>query len=299
MDFKKEYSTNTKIIGIIGHPIKHSFSPYLHNKAFEKSNLDYVYLPFNVPGQNLGAALKGMVALGIQGFNVTLPHKEKIIDFLSDVSEEAGVIGAVNTIVNENGILHGFNTDVHGVMETLNPYKDDIAGQEISVIGAGGAARSVIYTLIRHYKVRRINIINRTLQTAESLKDYFQSKMLFNAIKTYELLPPDLTRIFRKSKLIINSTSIGMFPEIDDSATTIAKSFKEGQIVFDVVYNPVKTRFLKLAEEQGATTLSGLTMFIEQGVKSFELWTGEPFPRENFLDEIKKELAEFVENTNE
>lgn len=287
---RKRVNHNTKVIGVIGHPIKHSYSPLMQNKTFEIKDLDFVYLPFDVPGENLKAAIKGMVSLGIKGFNVTLPHKEKINEFLDEVSEEASVIGAVNTVVNENGILYGYNTDVNGIIESLNPYKDEIAGQEVSIIGAGGASRSVIYALIRHFKVKRINIINRTLQIAESLKDYFQSKMLFDNIKTYELVPPDLTRIFRKSKLIVNTTSMGMYPEVDDSATTISKSFKEGQIVFDVIYNPFKTKFLQIAEEQGATVLSGLTMFLEQGAKSFELWTGETMPRDEIYEVLKKEL---------
>lgn len=294
----KEYSVNTKIVGVIGHPIKHSFSPFMHNKAFDMLNLDYVYLPFDIPTQYLKGAVSGMVTFNMAGLNVTLPHKEKVIEFLNDVSEEASVIGAVNTIVNENGILHGYNTDVHGIIESLNPFRDEITNQEISVIGAGGASRSVIYTLIRHFKVRRINIINRTLQIAESLKDYFQSKMLYKSIKTYELLPPDVTRIFRKSKLIINTTPIGMFPEVDDAATTIAKSFKEGHIVFDVIYNPYKTKFLQIAESQGARVVSGLTMFVEQGAKSFELWTGQEFPREEIYKMLKENLEEFGQNKN-
>lgn len=281
---------NTKVIAVIGHPIKHSYSPLMQNKAFELKELDYVYLPFDVPGENLKAAIKGMVSLGVKGFNVTLPHKEKINEYLDEISEEASVIGAVNTVVNENGILHGYNTDVNGIIESLNPYKEEIVGQEVSIIGAGGASRSVIYALIRHFKVKRLNIINRTLQIAESLKDYFQTKMLFDNIKTYELVPPDLTRVFRKSKLIVNTTSMGMFPEVDDSATTISKSFKEGQIVFDVIYNPFKTKFLQIAEEQGATVLSGLKMFLEQGAKSFELWTGETMPREEIYEILKQDL---------
>lgn len=293
---REKLNQNTKVIGVIGHPIKHSFSPLMQNKTFEIRDLDYIYLPFDVPGEDLKAAIKGMVSLGMKGFNVTLPHKEKINEYLDEVSEEANVIGAVNTVVNENGFLHGYNTDVAGIVESLNPYKDEIAGQEVSVIGAGGASRSVIYALIRHFKVKRINIINRTLQIAESLKDYFQTKMLFENIKTYELVPPDLTRVFRKSKLIVNTTSMGMYPEVDDSATTISKSFKEGQIVFDVIYNPFKTRFLEIAEEQGATVINGLTMFLEQGAKSFELWTGETMPREDIYEILKKELLLKQEN---
>jgi len=290
MNSLDKLSHNTNIVGVIGHPLKHSFSPMMQNKAFDLLGLDYVYLPFNVPSENLQAALKGMLALGIKGFNVTLPHKEKITEYMDEVSEEAGVIGAVNTVVNENGTLFGYNTDVNGIIEALNPVKDDIAGQEICVIGAGGAARAVIYTLIRHYKVRRINIINRTLQTAESLKDYFQTKMLFNNIKTYDLLPPDLTRIFRKSKMLVNTTSIGMYPDLDDSATTIEKSFKDSHIVFDVVYNPEKTKFLQIAESQGAQVITGLKMFVEQGAKAFELWTGASMPKDKIFEVIKNEL---------
>src|SRR4030042_703964 len=172
-----KFNHSTQIIGVIGHPIKHSFSPLMFNISFELSGLNYIYLPFDVPAQNLKSAVKGMIALGIKGFNITLPHKESIVQLLSDVSEEAGVIGAVNTVVNENGKLHGFNTDVHGVVETLNQYKDDISGSEVTVIGAGGAARSVIYSLIRHFKVNQVNIINRTAQTAESLKEDFSTQM--------------------------------------------------------------------------------------------------------------------------
>lgn len=281
-----KFNHNTKIIGVIGHPIKHSYSPLIHNLSFDLLGLDYIYLPFDVPLTSLKDSLKGMKALGIKGFNVTLPLKEKIGQYLNDVSDEASIVGAVNTVVNENGTLHGINTDVHGINETLNPYRDRITGQEVSVIGAGGAARSVIYSLIRNFKVKKINIINRTEQKAESLTEYFTQKMLFEDFKAYELVPPDVVNVLKKSKLVVNSSSIGMYPEIDDAATTIEKSFTKDQIVFDVVYNPVETKFLQLAKEQGATTLNGLKMFVEQAAKSFELWTGEQMP----VDKIYKTL---------
>lgn len=280
MHFNNRFNDNTKIIGVIGHPIKHSFSPLMHNISFDLMNLDYLYLPFDVPTSHIKSALKGIVALGIKGFNVTLPHKEKLLELLNEISEEASVIGAVNTVVNENGELHGYNTDVVGVVESLNPYKNEIEGREVSVIGAGGAARSVIYSLIRHFKVDSINLINRTGQKTESLKEYFSAKMLFDSFKTYELVPPDLINVFQNSKLIINSTSIGMNPDTDDTATAIKESFHQDQIVFDVVYNPIKTKMLDIAEQQGAKTINGLRMFVEQGAKAFELWTGEKMPKE-------------------
>lgn len=287
---QNKFNHNTKIIGVIGHPIKHSFSPLMHNIAFELAGLNYIYLPFDVPATSLKDALKGMNALGIKGFNVTIPLKEKILPLLKDVSEEANIIGAVNTVVNEEGILHGYNTDVAGIVESLNPYKDEIQGTEVTVIGAGGAARSAIYSLIRNFKVERINIVNRTEQIGESLKEYFSTKMLFTNIKSFPLVPPDLVELFQKSKLIINTTSMGMDPNIDDSATTIPESFKKDQIVFDVVYTPVNTKLLKLAQAQGATIITGLKMFIEQGAKAFEIWTGEQMPK----DKVSKALQSYL-----
>jgi len=290
MQMTNKFNHDTKIIGVMGHPIKHSYSPLMHNLSFELAGLDYIYLPFDVPTTGLNDALKGMTALGIKGFNITIPHKEKISQYLTEVSEEANIIGAVNTVVNDNGILHGYNTDVDGIIATLSDYKDRITDSEVSIIGAGGAARSVIYTLIRNFKVRKINIVNRTYEKAESLKEYFSTKMLFDKIKTFELIPPDVTKVFKNSKLIINTSSIGMFPNEDDAPTMIAGSFNSKQIVFDVVYNPVKTKFLALAEEQGATVLDGLTMFVEQGARSYELWTGEKMPVEKIYSTLKTYL---------
>ncbi len=288
---QNKFNHNTKIVGVIGHPIKHSFSPLMHNIAFEISGLNFIYLPFDIPSNSLKDAMKGMVALGIKGFNVTIPLKEKILPLLKDVSEEANIIGAVNTVVNDDGILRGYNTDVAGVVESLNPFKDEIAGAKISVIGTGGGARSVIYALIRTFKVGQVNIINRTEQTAESLKEYFSVKMIHNDFKAHALVPPDLVETFRNSKLIINTTPMGMFPEIDDSATTIKDSFMKGQIVFDVVYNPVKTKLLRLAESQGATIITGLKMFVEQGAKAYELWTGEQMEKEKVYRAIESYLV--------
>ncbi len=290
MQMTNKFNHNTKIIGVIGHPIKHSYSPLMHNLSFELAGLDYIYLPFDVPTTGLSDALKGMTALGIKGFNITIPHKEKISQYLTEISEEASIIGAVNTVVNDNGILHGYNTDVDGIIATLKDYKESITDSEVSIVGAGGAARSVIYTLIRNFKVRKINIVNRTYEKAESLRDYFSTKMLFDKIKTFELIPPDVTKVFKNSKLIINTSSIGMFPNEDDAPTMIARSFNSKQIVFDVVYNPVKTKFLALAEEQGATVLDGLTMFVEQGASSYELWTGEKMPVEKIYSTLKTYL---------
>lgn len=292
MQLQNKFNHNTKIVGVIGHPIKHSYSPLMHNIAFELSGLNYIYLPFDVPPTSLKDSLRGMIALGIKGFNVTIPLKEKVLPLLKDISEEANIIGAVNTIVNDDGVLRGYNTDVLGVTESLLPYKDELQGSTVTVVGAGGASRSVIYSLIRNFKVERINIVNRTEQLAESLKEYFSTKMLFTNIKSYHLVPPDLVDVFRNSKLIVNTTSMGMYPDVDDAATTIPESFKKDQIVFDVVYTPIKTKLLKLAESQGAKIITGLKMFVEQGAKSYEIWTGEQMPK----DKVYKALESYLFN---
>ena len=289
---KNTFHLDTQLIGLIGHPIKHTYSPFIHNVAIKMKNLNYIYLPFDVPSANLRNALRGMVALNIKGLNVTIPHKENIIQYLNEVSEEASIVGSVNTIVNDLGKLNGYNTDVDGVLATLLPYKQDLAGQNIAVVGAGGASRAVIYTLIRHFKPQKIFIINRTEQRAETLKNYFNAKMKFSSIKTLELFPPALVKIFKDCSLIVNTTSIGMSPDSDDSITVLSDSFVGGQIVFDLVYNPPETKLLNLAASQGAIALDGIKMLVHQAARSFELWTGEQVP----IDDLYKSLIMVIKN---
>jgi shikimate dehydrogenase len=287
---KEFVKSHKQITGIIGHPIKHTLSPLMHNLAFELTGLDYIYLSFDVPTESLSDALKGMAALGIKGFNVTLPHKERIIPLLNKISEEASSIGAVNTVLNENGLLTGYNTDVYGIIQTFEPFRDEIADSEITVIGAGGAVRSLLYALVRNFKAGRINLVNRTAEKAELLKDYYAEKILFEKIFAYELVPPDLKEVFRRSKVIVNATPVGMFPHTDDSPLALSEFFREGQIVFDLIYNPLETKFLKLASDAGARTVNGLKMFIHQGAKAFELWTGKEMPVEKIYPQLQSEL---------
>lgn len=289
---KNTFHFNTQIIGIIGHPIKQSYSPFIHNIAIELKKIDYVFLPFDIPTSYLRSALRGMVAFGIKGFNVTVPHKETSLQYMSSVSEEVSIIGSLNTIVNDQGKLIGHNTDAFGIYESLLPYKDEIVGSQVSVIGAGGSARAVIYTLIRHFRPKKLFIINRNERRAENLKEYFSEKMRFSSIKTKELIPPVAYEVMKDSKLIINATPVGMYPNVNDSLTTSSDVFSAGQIVFDLVYNPQQTLFLKTAQESGAKTLNGLNMLISQASKSFELWTGIDFPK----DDVYKSLQLYLNN---
>ena len=254
--------------------------------------VDSVYLAFDVPPENLKNALNSVLSLGLKGLNVTLPHKEKIIKYLDELSEEASIIGAVNTVVNDHGKLIGYNTDANGILETLLPFKDKITGTKVSLIGAGGSARAVIYTLLRYFKPEEINIINRTQQRADTLINYFSLKMRYDSFHSFELFPPDNVEILKNSSLIINSTAIGMVPDEEDTITDIPESFSEDQIVFDLIYNPSKTKFLQLAKEQGASVVGGMTMLISQAAKSFQLWTGEEIPVNEVRDKFEKFISE-------
>ena len=287
---RNSFHLNTQIVGLLGHPIKHTFSPFIHNIAFEITKLDYIYLPFDVPPSNLKNAIKGIIALGLKGYNVTIPHKEKMMEFMNNISEEASIVGSVNTVVNEMGKLSGYNTDVTGIHETLNPYKKSLSGETVSIVGSGGAARAVVYTLIRHFKPKKIFLINRTEQRAEALKNYFKAKMKFDGFTVKELYAPTLVNVFKDSKLIINSTPIGMYPESDDAVTTMEESFVKDQIVFDLVYNPLKTKLLQIAEKKGAIILDGLNMLVYQAAGAFKLWTGEELP----IDKLHKSLQLYI-----
>jgi len=283
---QNSFYANTELIGLIGYPIKQSFSPFIHNVAAELTGTKIIYMPFEVHSSNLKNAVRGMVALGLKGFNVTVPHKVKVVDYVNKLSEEAAVIGSVNTVVNELGKLIGYNTDVNGILDSLTPYKSQISGNEVCVIGAGGSARAVIYTLIRNFKPQKIYLVNRTEQHAEALKQHFKSKMKFDGIVTKELQQPDLINVLSNCSLIVNSTPVGMYPTIDDSVLSTADVFVKDQIVFDLVYNPVKTKFLQLADSRNAVTINGLNMLVQQAAKSFNLWTGNEFPTEKIYKSL-------------
>jgi len=292
MNLIENIDHTTKVVGIIGHPIKHSFSPQMHNITFRIQGLNYIYLPFDIPASNLVDSLKSLGVLGIRGINITIPHKEKIIQHMHHVSEEASTVGAINTVVNEGNQLFGYNTDINGIVESLNPYREQLAKSTASVIGSGGAARSVLYALIRHFKISNINIINRTEERSEAIKDYFKDKMHFENINTYELMAKENIQVYKSSKLIVNATSLGMFPNIDDTPTDLEDSFNSSQIVFDLIYNPLKTKFLELAETKGAEVINGLKMFVVQGARSFELWTGKNMDVDFMYEELTKSLKQ-------
>lgn len=269
-------TAKTKICMIIGDPVDHSLSPQMHNRAYEALGIQhkFIYVAARVNGMNLQKAIEGIRTLEISGISVTVPHKINVMDFLDEVDENAKKIGAVNTIINKNGKLKGFNTDYTGAMKALEE-KTDLHGKNIAVIGAGGAARAIVFGLKQ--KKAKITVFNRTIATAEKLASEFSCD--FDSLEKIASV--------KDMDIIINASTIGH--ENNESAVP-AQYLSKNQIVFDIVYSPFETKLLKDAENKGATIIHGTQMLLFQAVGQFELFTGEKAP----VDTMKKTLMESI-----
>jgi len=248
------------VYGVIGNPVGHSLSPYMHNLAFEWECVKGVYHAFKVI--DIEKAVQGMRGLGIKGFSVTIPHKETIMPYLDKISEDALKIGAVNTVINKDGYLYGDNTDWKGVLHSLRD-NIEIKNKKVLVIGAGGAARGVSHAV--NYDGGNLYITNRTEEKGLNIAKEFAG----NFVKMDEIfsLNPDV---------VINSTSVGMYPNINKSPVNIS-DLKSVKLALDIVYNPVETKFLKEARQKGIKAVSGIGMFVYQGEAQFRMWTGNGF----------------------
>ncbi|WP_226673192.1 shikimate dehydrogenase [Rossellomorea aquimaris] len=267
------------LYGVIGDPIAHSMSPLMHNSAFKENGIDAEYVKFHVMKEQLPEAILGIKALGIKGVNVTVPHKELVMPLLDEIDPLAEAIGAVNTIVNDNGKLIGYNTDGLGFVEGLKKLAgDSIKNKSILIIGAGGAAKAIYYTLASS-GVGRIDVTNRTPDRAEKMMETCPF-----ALQSVFLTLDDAENVLQEYDVIIQTTSIGMYPHIDQSPLKIGK-LKPGSIVSDIIYNPLETSLLKQAKQKGALTQNGLDMFVFQGALSFEKWTGI-FPAYSIMKNI-------------
>ena len=259
----------TKVIGLIGHPVGHSFSPIMHNAAFKDKGLNYVYVAFDVLPENLKYVIDGAKALGIVGFNVTIPHKIKIMKYLDEIDKDAKLIGAVNTIKIEEGKAIGYNTDGIGARKALEEEIGKVKDKNIVIFGAGGAARAVAFELA---KDNNITIANRTVEKAEALAKEISEKLnkKFGEEVKFSGLDIDLDGI----DIIINATPIGMYPNVDVEPIVKAEKLREDMVVMDLIYNPLETVLLKEAKKVNAKTINGLGMLIYQGAVAFKIWTG-------------------------
>lgn len=260
--------SDTKLYCLIGHPISKSLSPLIHNFSFNENKINAKYLTFDVKENNLKMAISGLKALGVQGFNVTIPYKTEIIQYLDELSEEAKLIGSVNTVKNVNGKLIGYNTDGMGFIESLKENKIEIKEKIVLVIGAGGAGRAICMMLAKE-GAEKIHIINRTIDKAKKLSKELNS-IFDDVLITYGSL--DNKKIdFKNIDIVVNCTSVGMYPNIDETPIN-PNHFTSKTTVYDIIYKPIKTKFLKFAEKRGCKILNGLDMLIYQGILSEEIW---------------------------
>jgi len=283
-------SGKTKVCGIIGDPIEHTMSPVMHNAAFKKLGLDFVYLPFRVKKEELSRAVDGVRALNIKGLNVTIPHKVAIIPFLDKLDLLAEKIGAVNTIVNDEGVLTGYNTDATGFLQALLEQGVEPEGKNIVILGAGGASRAISFILAE--RGAHLVILNRQPARAEELAQRI-TQVFEKEITALTLNEENLAKVLARADILVNTTSVGMVPDIDETPVPVGL-LKPGLIVFDIVYNPVQTRLLKEAEAAGAKTINGLDMLVWQGALAFEKWTGRKAP----LDLMKREAIKALGHEN-
>ena len=266
--------TATKLIGLLGHPVSHSRSPAMHNAAFASQGLDLVYLAFDVPVEDLSAAVAGLRALGAVGANVTVPHKERVISLLDEVEPLAERIGAVNTIVNRDGRLIGHNTDVQGFLSALESgWGRGPAGARCLVIGAGGAARAVIAGLSSG-GAAEMWVYNRTAARAG---DLCREASAWSDVPMRVLSEIDLLSFGPQADLIVNATSVGLDEKVKGTPVPV-DILRGGQTVMDIVCSTHTTPLLAAADIRGAVALDGYEMLVQQAARSYELWTGRTAP---------------------
>jgi len=279
INLTEKINSKTKIIGVVGNPIKHSKSPLIHNAALKEKKLNYQYLAFKVT--DIKKAIDEMKELGIVGFSVTLPHKVLAINFVDKVDELSRKIGAINTIYNDNGKLFGYNTDCMGAINALKE-KTQLSGKKVYVIGNGGASRAIIAGLCN--EKAKVSVFCRDINKAKEFKKLFGCEVI------------NIKEIDKNCDILINTTPVGMYPKINEMPIK-KEILNKKMIVFDIVYNPIETLLIKESKKIGCTVIYGTEMFLEQAYVQFKIFTGKNAPkkimRKVLLNELKKE-----QNTN-
>ncbi len=276
-----------KLFGLLGHPVGHSMSPLMHNDAFIHLGINGYYHAFDVHEEKLKEAIGAFRLFNIAGFNVTIPHKVAIMELLDEIDEEAKMIGAVNTVVNMEGRLIGYNTDGRGYLSSLQKtLKKPLSGSCVLVIGAGGAARAVA-TVLANEGVARLTIANRTVGKAIQIKENYQ---------TYRQANIDVASLQEAEEqlsiydIVINTTSIGMSPNTEEVPIFIDNAHSDA-VISDLIYNPIQTSLLIQAQLRGMKTHNGVGMFVEQGALAFQLWTGRYPDTERMTQLVLKQLG--------
>ena len=274
---------HTELYGLLGSPVRHSLSPLMHNESFRHHGLDCVYLCFDVDENQLEEAVHGLVTAGIRGFNLTMPNKNRIISLCSHLSPEADIMQAVNTVVNDHGVLTGYNTDGVGFLKAVEDAGHAVIGDTITVIGNGGAG-TAICTQAALDGVKKLHLFarptSRFYKRTLALVDRINHDTNCEAMLHDTADMTTLKACAAESKMLVNATSLGMAPHTEQCVVSDPSVFHERLIVCDIIYNPMETRFLQMAKERGCTTFNGLYMLLYQGAAAFRHFTGQEMPVE-------------------
>lgn len=275
---------STNIVGLIGHPVEHSFSPPMHNAAFEALGMDYAYVAFDVDPSDLKSAIDGAKSLNIKGFNVTIPHKIQVMDCLDEIDEVAGLIGAVNTIDFKE--MKGYNTDGIGAIKAIEEVTS-VKDKNVVIAGAGGASRAISFYIAK-YGAESLTILNRNVEKAQNLAEDVLNSGLISSVKSGSI--STINDCLIDADILIDTTPVGMHPHINDEPIALAGNMHEDLVVFDAVYNPNETALLKEAISAGAKPVYGIKMLLYQGAESFEIWTGKKAPIDVMEEALRKTL---------
>jgi shikimate dehydrogenase len=280
----------TKLLGIIGDPVGHSLSPVMHNAAIAHLGLDFIYVPFSVKGEKLETAIAGFEAINLVGFNITIPHKQAILPLLSNISAVARMIGAVNTVWRTETGWSGTNTDVEGFLAPLQRQSQDWTQVVPVVLGNGGAARAVVVGCAA-LGCPEIQIVGRDQLKLEKFKQSWDLAPLSADLKVYT--GSELPHLLSQTKLLVNTTPIGMSPNIEESPLDdrLLEKLQPGAIAYDLIYTPNPTQFLKQAEKQGAMIIDGLEMLVQQGAAALQIWLQQPIPVEVMRQSLQQSLG--------
>ncbi len=284
-----EISGRTGLTGLIGSPIAHSISPKMHNLSFQALDLDYVYLAFDIGQSDFKKSVEGLKEIGILGYNVTMPYKVRIVEMMDELSPASQLAQACNTVVIRDGRMIGHTTDGAGFMRSVADYGHDIIGKKMSILGAGGAATSIISQAsldgvkeIDIFRRKRPEVWEKTIAFAQKVMEGTDCK-----VNVYDFADVEQMRVsFAESAILVNATSVGMAPEADTCPISDASLLHPELVVYDIVYNPRKTMLYEMAKAAGCPAYNGLSMMLFQGAASFKCWTGKEMP----VDLIKEQI---------
>lgn len=281
----------TKLLGVIGHPVEHSLSPVMHNAAIAHLGLDYVYVPLSVKPEDLETALSGLTAINFQGFNVTIPHKQAILPLLSEISPMAQAVGAVNTVWRHGDTWAGTNTDIEGFIAPLQALNRDWSQSIALILGNGGAARAVV-AACNQLGCKQIQVVGRNQQKLQQFCASWSNTIAAKLqVQTWEQLP----QLIPQTNLLINTTPIGMHPHSEVSPLNADFALPAQAIAYDLIYTPRPTKFLQQAQQQGAITIDGLEMLVQQGAAALKIWLQQPVPIEVMRQALQKQLRKSSE----